>query len=235
MPARSLIALILSLVLACSAASTPAAGVGSWRWPVSAPHQVLRPYLAPATPYSAGHRGVDLAAPGGLVYAPADGIVHFAGTVVDRPVLSIQHPGDLLSSYEPVVAVVSRGDYVSRGEVIGSVVAGHCASECLHFGVRLHGEYVSPLTLLGDVPRSILLPTRDLSGGAVSGSARPPELLADDEGERRHDYRAHEQGIEQHADADDDSYLRQRDEWQHTEHGEDRGEQNAGTRDYTTG
>ena len=131
-----------------------------WAWPVAAPHTVVRPFLAPATRYSAGHRGIDIAASEPLVRAPADGTVHFAGTVVDRPVISIAHDGGLLSSFEPVAPVVARGDAVRRGDVIGTVQGGHCAQPCVHFGVRLDGEYVSPLLLLGGVPRAILLPTR---------------------------------------------------------------------------
>jgi len=131
-----------------------------WSWPVDAPHTVVRPYVAPETPYSAGHRGVDLAAPGGTVYAPADGIVHFAGTVVDRPVLSIEHADGVLASYEPVVSALTKGEAVQRGQPIGTALAGHCESTCLHFGVRVHGEYASPLAWLGGVERAVLLPTR---------------------------------------------------------------------------
>ena len=131
-----------------------------WDWPVDPPHSIVRPYLAPETPYAAGHRGVDLAAPGGAIYAPADGVVHFAGTVVDRPVLSIEQAGGVLTSFEPVVTELVTGDTVERGQVIGAVVPGHCASACLHFGVRVGGEYVSPLRWLGGAERAVLLPTR---------------------------------------------------------------------------
>ena len=148
-----------------------------WSWPVAPPHTVVRTYLAPATPYSAGHRGIDLAAPGGAVYAPADGVVHFAGTVVDRPVLSIEHPGGVLTSYEPVVTELVAGAHVERGDVIGTVVAGHCASPCLHFGVRVGGEYASPLAWLGGLEPAVLLPTRRTAvhqRAALPGSTSPP-------------------------------------------------------------
>lgn len=87
--------------------------------------------------------------------------MHFAGTVVDRPVLSIRHPGGLITSYEPVTSTLARGDAVTRGQVIGEVQEGHCLQPCLHFGVRLDGDYVSPLNYLSGIPRAILLPTRD--------------------------------------------------------------------------
>jgi len=131
-----------------------------WAWPVDPPYSVVRPYLAPDTPYSAGHRGIDLEAPGGTVYAPADGIVHFVGTVVDRPVLSIEHAGGVLTSYEPVVSALTKGEAVERGQPMGTALSGHCASVCLHFGVRIDGEYASPLAWLGGVGRAVLLPTR---------------------------------------------------------------------------
>lgn len=132
-----------------------------WNWPVPAPHALARQYLAPATPYGPGHRGIDIASTAVEIRAPADGVVHFAGVVVDRPVLSIDHTGGLLSSYEPLTTTLVAGDPVRRGDVIGTLLPGHCSQQlCLHFGVRLDGEYVNPLLLLGGVPRSVLLPTR---------------------------------------------------------------------------
>ena len=133
-----------------------------WSWPVAPPHSIVRPYLAPASDYGAGHRGIDIAAPDPRVRAPAEGTVHFAGVVVDRPVLSITHSGGLISSYEPVTTTLRAGDPVARGQVVGEVQPGHCSSPCVHFGVRLDGEYVSPLLLLGGVPRAVLLPTRTI-------------------------------------------------------------------------
>jgi murein DD-endopeptidase MepM/ murein hydrolase activator NlpD len=127
---------------------------------------LVRPYIAPATPYGAGHRGIDVASTGGGVYSPAAGVVHFAGVVVDRPVLSIRHGGGLLSSFEPVTTELVAGDSVQRGDRVGTLQAGHCSTPCLHFGVRLDGDYVSPLNYLGGIPHSVQLPTRSLSGPA---------------------------------------------------------------------
>jgi len=134
-----------------------------WRWPVPVPIRVVAPFRAPATPYAAGHRGIDLAAEGGaLVVAPADGVVGFAGPVVDRGVIAIDHGDGLVSAIEPVEAVVAAGTSVRAGEVVGRVASGgHCASECVHFGVRSDGEYVSPFLFLGGLPRAILLPLDD--------------------------------------------------------------------------
>ncbi|MBX3098798.1 MAG: M23 family metallopeptidase [Salinibacterium sp.] len=148
-----------------------------WVWPIDPPHSIVHPYIAPDTPYAAGHRGVDLAAPARTVYAPDDGVVHFAGTVVDRPVLSIKQAGGVLTSFEPVTTTLVAGDTVERGEVIGVVLPGHCASVCLHFGVRVDGGYVSPLRWLGGFERAVLIPTRSQSArsprreGGPSGSS----------------------------------------------------------------
>ncbi|MBK4346158.1 M23 family metallopeptidase [Lacisediminihabitans changchengi] len=132
-----------------------------WSWPIPAPHPVVRPFVAPATSYGAGHRGIDVgAASETTVLAPADGVVFFSGVVVDRPVLSITHDGGLVSSYEPVASTLPAGTAVTRGSEVGTLLPGHCAETCLHIGVRLHGEYVSPLNYLGGVPRAVLLPTR---------------------------------------------------------------------------
>lgn len=121
---------------------------------------IVRAFEAPATPYAAGHRGIDLIATAGTpVVAAADGTVSFAGAVVDRPVLSISSPGGLVASIEPVTALVAEGDTVVAGERVGAVATGgHCSSACVHFGVRLHGQYVNPLVLLESLPRAILLP-----------------------------------------------------------------------------
>lgn len=91
------------------------------------------------------------ARPGALVHAPADGIVHFTGVIAGRPVLSIDHAGGEISSFEPVIALVRRGHAVKRGDVVGTVAPGptHCTPEtCLHWGVRRNGRYINPLTLL---------------------------------------------------------------------------------------
>ncbi|MFO7689663.1 MAG: M23 family metallopeptidase [Cryobacterium sp.] len=129
----------------------------TWAWPVEPPHRVLAAYRGPQTPYSAGHRGIDLvAAAGDPVLAVHDGVVAFAGMVVDRPVLTLSHDDDLLSSVEPVLALVSPGDRVVTGQTIGIVfVGGHCAG-CLHLGVRSGGRYVSPLVFLGGAERAVL-------------------------------------------------------------------------------
>jgi murein DD-endopeptidase MepM/ murein hydrolase activator NlpD len=140
----------------------PPSRAGRWLWPIASPHPITQGYEAPATRYSAGHRGIDITAqPGSAVFAPADGIVHFAGVVVDRPVLTLEIAGDLLATGEPVESSLAVGTAVHAGDAIGIVASGgHCSGTCLHFGVRLNGEYVSPMLYLGGVDRAVLLPMR---------------------------------------------------------------------------
>ncbi|UIP58868.1 murein hydrolase activator EnvC family protein [Agromyces marinus] len=137
----------------------PAAESG-WIWPVGPPVLLVEPFRAPATPYSSGHRGIDLLAPqAAAVVSPADGVVSFAGPVAGREVLSIDHGGGVVSAIEPVESGLAAGTVVRAGEPVGVVSSGgHCESRCVHFGVRVHGEYVSPLNWLGGVPRAVLLP-----------------------------------------------------------------------------
>lgn len=142
-------------------AEAPVVRDGVWEWPATGPHQVIRPFIAPPVRWAAGHRGVDLAA-GDELLAPADGVVSYAGRVVDRGVLTIDHGDGVVSSYEPVTALVTRGDAVSAGEIVATVDPGHCTVACVHMGVRVDGAYVNPLRWLGGVPRAVLLPTRPI-------------------------------------------------------------------------
>lgn len=133
---------------------------GEWSWPVAGPRHVVVPFRAPAHAYGSGHRGIDVLAPeDGVVRAPADGVVAFRGTVVDRPLLTIEHAGGYVSTFEPLASTLSPGDAVSEGAEIGTVVTGgHSAPGTLHIGVRLDGEYLNPMLLFGGVPRAVLLP-----------------------------------------------------------------------------
>ena len=131
-----------------------------WWWPVPPPIRVVSPFRAPPTPYAAGHRGIDVQVePGAAVVAPADGVVSFAGSVAGRGVVSIDHGAGVVSAIEPVDGVIAAGTPVAAGDAIGTVASGgHCEARCVHFGVRVHGEYVSPFLFLGGLPRAVLLP-----------------------------------------------------------------------------
>jgi hypothetical protein len=158
--------------LVAAGGGDPVVSRDRWAWPVAAPRSIVRPFIAPATAYSAGHRGIDVETASTTITAPADGVVHFAGVVVDRPVLSIRHGDGIISSFEPVETPLAAGAIVHRGEPLGTLLPGHCSRLCLHFGVRERGEYVSPLLYLGGLERSVLLPTRSSGAGAVGSGAR---------------------------------------------------------------
>jgi murein DD-endopeptidase MepM/ murein hydrolase activator NlpD len=139
--------------------------IGHWGWPLTPPPQVVRRFTVGPAPWSPGHRGVDLMPHGGIktaVHAPANGVVHFAGLIAGRPVLSIDHGGGLISSFEPVISTFHRGQRLQRGEPVGRLTStqSHCRmTTCLHWGVRKNGHYIDPLLLL---PRwrgpAVLLP-----------------------------------------------------------------------------
>src|SRR4051794_38081089 len=144
-----------------SAAPPPDTARALWSRPLAGDPAVTRRFDVLPTPYAAGHRGVDLAgAPGQQVLAAGAGVVAFAGWVAGRPVVSVEHPGGLRTTYEPVQPGVGAGQVVARGTPLGVLVAGHagCPVEaCLHWGLRRGEVYLDPLSLLRP-PRVRLLP-----------------------------------------------------------------------------
>ena len=153
------------------AVAAPSAGADAGRraprpaytWPTGGPAAVLEGFDPPAVVWGSGHRGVDLALTAGSpVLAASDGTVVFAGMVAGRPVVSIDHADGIRTTYEPVEAVVGAGETVARGQVIGTLVAGHRADgvDALHWGARTGPKtYVNPLRLL-DPPVIRLKPVR---------------------------------------------------------------------------
>ncbi|MFR9731288.1 M23 family metallopeptidase [Saccharopolyspora sp. MS10] len=122
--------------------------------------EVSRPFAPPTTAYGPGHRGIDLpGAAGAPVSAAGSGVVLFAGPLAGRPLVSVQHPGGLRTTYEPVRPVVEAGQRVAAGQLIGLLAPGHpgCAvPACLHWGA-LRGEvYLDPMALLGGVEVRLL-------------------------------------------------------------------------------
>ncbi|WP_235830582.1 M23 family metallopeptidase [Arthrobacter cheniae] len=149
---------------------SPSDFVPEWSWPLPPTPAVLRFFERPPQKWKPGHRGVDLSTGGHAVpmTSPADGTVSFAGTVVDRGVLSIDHGGGRVSSFEPVSTELVKGQPVVRGETVATVAVAavrgtsrsHCGGICLHWGVRVDGEYVDPLSFVTDRRPSVLLPLR---------------------------------------------------------------------------
>jgi murein DD-endopeptidase MepM/ murein hydrolase activator NlpD len=152
---------------------SPPAPAAGWLLPLAG--TLTRRFDPPADRFGRGHRGVDLAGvPGAPVRAAGDGVVVFAGMLAGRPVISIEHPGGLRTTYEPVEPVVAAGQSVPRGSVIGTLVAGHAGcpvAACLHWGVRRGETYLDPLALLHP-PRVRLLPWRRRPADRVRPPAR---------------------------------------------------------------
>jgi murein DD-endopeptidase MepM/ murein hydrolase activator NlpD len=156
-------------------------GAAARCWPVTGPGvrgrpQVLRGFEPPATPWAAGHRGVDLrAGPGAEVRAAAPGDVDFAGLVAGTPVVVVRLSGGLRVTYEPVRATAAVGARVDAGARFGVTAGGglpHCPGACLHWGLLRGDVYLDPLSLLPPSlrrsGRSRLLP---VDGVPVDGAA----------------------------------------------------------------
>jgi murein DD-endopeptidase MepM/ murein hydrolase activator NlpD len=134
---------------------TPNDGV----WPLAPRPDVVSGFDPPASPYAAGHRGVDLAgSPGQDVRAAVGGRVMYAGSLAGRGVVVVSH-GATRTTYEPVEPSVRVGELVDTGAVLGELQlsGSHCApAACLHWGL-LEGEtYRDPLRLVGAGPVRLL-------------------------------------------------------------------------------
>jgi murein DD-endopeptidase MepM/ murein hydrolase activator NlpD len=142
----------VSIVLLPSSAA-PASAAGRWQWPVTGP--ILRGYDPPDSPYSSGHRGIDIGAPvGTAVRAPEAGKVTFAGKVGGHLFLTIDHGAGVSSTYSWLTSIaVKKGAVVVRGDIVARSGAGHPGDvePSLHFGVKLNGAYVDPLDYLGTI------------------------------------------------------------------------------------
>lgn len=120
-------------------------------WPTGSPAEVLRDFSIAEHNWLPGHRGVDLKIDtGGSVFAPADGMVIYAGRINDRSVVSIEHPDGIRTTYEPVLPLVTAGQRVKQDQIIATVEPGHCPEHtCLHWGAkRALNRYLNPLHLL---------------------------------------------------------------------------------------
>jgi murein DD-endopeptidase MepM/ murein hydrolase activator NlpD len=167
----------LHAVAATRSASSQSDPAATWTWPLTPPQGarrpvVVHPFAPPAKRWESGHRGVDLlGGPGQEVLAAGQGVVSYAGVLVGRAVIAIDHTppgrgtGDTLrTTYEPVDPVVKVGDKVRVGQVIGHLVdspASHCAPQtCLHWGlVRGFGHaarYLDPSLLVQRHPVRLL-------------------------------------------------------------------------------
>jgi murein DD-endopeptidase MepM/ murein hydrolase activator NlpD len=120
---------------------------------------ISRHFEQPPTPYSAGHRGIDFAAPvGTTVVAAAPGTVAFAGPVGGSISVSIDHAGGLRTTYSFLsAALVKKGQLVSQGQPIARSGPGAAGEDPnLHFGLRSGTNYLDPEPyLLASIRRNI--------------------------------------------------------------------------------
>jgi murein DD-endopeptidase MepM/ murein hydrolase activator NlpD len=153
---RTILVLCGVTAVTIGAGPTLADAADRFDWPLMPRPRVERTFDNPEKNWLPGHRGVDLAgSTGQAVVAAGPGVVVFAGQVAGKPVVSIDHIGGLRTTYEPVTAVVSAGDRVGLGTVIGTLEPGHegCAvAACLHWGLRRDRTYLDPLGLIHDRP-----------------------------------------------------------------------------------
>lgn len=141
---RLLLPLILALMIVCAPAH---AAELELRSPIDG--SVVRGFHVGPSPWSPGHRGVDLrGSPGQQVLAAAQGRVHFAGSVAGRPSVSIDHGNGLRTTYTPVAPTVAEGDVVAAGDPVGTLLPGHCQPACLHWGLTDGEDYFDPLRYL---------------------------------------------------------------------------------------
>ena len=106
--------------------------------------------LHPILGYERMHNGVDMAAPAGTpIYAAKSGKVtvtsYQAGGAGNY--VSINHGDGFSSIYMHMTRyIVTKGQYVSAGQVIGYVGnTGLSKGNHLHFGISYKGEYVNPM------------------------------------------------------------------------------------------
>lgn len=141
-----------TLIATTTAIGACAAPANAWVDPTTgAPHaaHLTRPADIPERNWLPGHRGVDLALkPGADVRTAEDGVVAFVGVVVGVPTVSIDHPGGVRTTYQPVVSTLSKGSEVREGDVIG-VLGRSREHDGLHWGALVAKDtYIDPLTLL---------------------------------------------------------------------------------------
>lgn len=103
---------------------------------------------APTAGASSNHKGIDLAAPEGTpIYASRSGSVTIAKWSNSAGYyVSINHGDGYSSVYMHMTHyVVSKGQYVTQGQVIGYVGStGYSTGPHLHFGISYNGTYVNP-------------------------------------------------------------------------------------------
>ncbi|MFF3734038.1 peptidoglycan DD-metalloendopeptidase family protein [Streptomyces sp. NPDC002476] len=120
------------------------ANSASWQWPMKqGTYTFTAEFGQSGGRWSAGHTGIDLAAPSGVrIYAPADGKVISVGNGGAYGNLTkIEHAGGIVTFYAHQSTFgVKAGQQVKRGTYIGNVgSSGNVTGPHLHWEVRLPG------------------------------------------------------------------------------------------------
>ena len=147
-------------------ANNTKSGAGSSAW--ISPLPGVRPILTAFNPQGkrgsgappATHMGVDfLATFGEEIRAPMGGLITFAGTVNEIPIVVLTHHDQLVlrrTTYLPATTDLPIGYPVMQGANFARVAPiFHCARPCLHWGERIGKRYANPMKHLG---RAVLLP-----------------------------------------------------------------------------
>lgn len=168
-PTVALVVVSLATAAVGLAGAPPAGGQGAGGHvpPVDAP--IVDPFRPPAGPYGAGNRGLEYdTRPGDVVRASADGVVTFAGMVAGARHVTVQHDGDVRTSYSFLDGIgVVTGQRLGQGDRLGT------AGERLHFGARSGDAYFDPAALFtGNGPVEVeLLPLEIPPGSSPRGEA----------------------------------------------------------------
>lgn len=148
-------AIIASAEITASRSYTSTYTGGEFLWPVPGYNQITSYFggrNAPIAGASSYHKGIDIACDSGAsVVAAASGTVIVATyNYAEGNYVCIDHGGGVVTLYmHNSSLLVSVGDSVSAGDAIalagstGVSTGPHC-----HFGVRVDGEYVDPLSYL---------------------------------------------------------------------------------------